>query len=61
MEHCTALVEYLDGRIELVDHTWLEGQPTVQEEPAQADTPFEPAIAAMLAPHLSLADKPRVA
>ena len=60
MEHCTALVENLDGRIELVDHTWLEGQPTVQEEPAEA-TPFEPVIAAMLAPHLSRADKPRVA
>jgi len=60
MEHCTALVEHLDGRIELVDHTWLEGQPTVQEEPAEA-TPFEPVIAAMLAPHLSRADKPRVA
>ena len=37
MEHCTALVEHLDGRIELVDHTWLEGQPTVQEEPATDD------------------------
>ena len=40
MEHCTALVEHLDGRIELVDHTWLEGlsEPNSEETEQTSDT-----------------------
>ncbi len=48
VEHCTAVVEHLDGRMELVDHTWLADQPTLDEpplagEPIDAGPPLEPA------------------
>jgi len=48
IEHCTAVVEHLDGRMELVDHTWLADQPTLDEpplagEPIDAGAPLEPA------------------
>jgi len=48
IEHCTAVVEHLDGRLELVDHTWLADQPTLDEpplagEPIDVGAPLEPA------------------
>jgi UDP-2,3-diacylglucosamine pyrophosphatase LpxH len=49
IEHCTAVVEHLDGRFELVDHTWLADRPTIQDEPPEAAAPLEPAVTALLA------------
>ena len=61
MEHCTALVEHVDGRIELVDHTWLEGQPEISDRDAEADMLVEPALAALVATGLGPLSEPRVA
>lgn len=61
MEHCTALVEHIDGRIELVNHTWLEGQPAIRDREAEADTLVEPALAALVAPGFGPLSEPRVA
>jgi len=59
MEHCTALVEHLDGRIELVDHTWLEGlsEPNSAETEQTSDTE----IAAQITHDIQSISKPRVA
>ena len=59
MEHCTALVEHLDGRIELVDHTWLEGlsEPNSEETEQTSDTE----IAAQITHDIQSISKPRVA
>ena len=59
MEHCTALVEHLDGRIELVDHTWLEGlsEPNSAETEQTSDTE----IAAQITHDIKSISQPRVA
>ena len=59
MEHCTALVEHLDGRIELVDHTWLEGL----SEPNSAETEqtSNTEIAAQITHDIKSISQPRVA
>ena len=61
MEHCTALVEHVDGRIELVSHTCLEGQPDITDRDADPDTLVEPALAALVAAGLGPLSEPRVA
>ena len=62
MEHCTALVEHVDGRIELVDHTWMAGEPDVVDRDLD-DTlfPVEPAVAALVASGPGAVSKPHVA
>ncbi len=60
MEHCTALVEHVDGRFELVNHTWLEGQPAICDRDAEADTLVEPALAALVATGFGPLSEPRV-
>ena len=50
MEHCTALVEHIDGRMEPVGHTWLAAEPEITDRDADgAELPVEPVVAAVLA------------
>ena len=62
MEHCTALVEHVDGRIELVDNTWMAGEPDVVDRDLD-DTlfPVEPEVAALVASGPGAVSKPHVA
>ena len=55
MEHCTALVEHLDGRIELVDHTWLEGlsEPNSAETEQTSDTEIAAQITHDIKSHIA--------
>lgn len=47
--------------LELVDHTWLEGQPEIAGHDASSDVGFEPALAACVVPRHAAASTPHVA